>query len=200
MNISDLVMVHGLKYSGKSEVAKHLVNEFGYTLYKFATPLKNMVRSLMRDAGVSEDMIEAHMEGDLKEAPINELGGVSARRLFETLGVEWRDMISSRLFADIGAVKVRSLLASGHRVVIDDLRFPHELDAMRELNPALWQVTRSREESSLPCHRSEVPMESSLFHVSIANQSSLENLKRTIDDQVRMLGCKNDTKFVMKSI
>src|SRR5690554_1154119 len=89
---SKLILIHGLKFSGKSTLASHIMEKYGYERVKMATPLKNMVRSILRDAGIRGERIEEYIEGDFKETPIAELGGTTSRRLMMTLGEEWRNM------------------------------------------------------------------------------------------------------------
>lgn len=70
-----LIGICGAKGSGKSEVAKYLVSHYGYTKMRFAEPLKQMLATLLRYQGVSEDIIERMLDGDLKEVPAAELEG-----------------------------------------------------------------------------------------------------------------------------
>lgn len=133
-----LIGLSGLAGSGKSEVAAILVNEFGFTRVKFADPLKNMLRTLMRDMGYCEDDIERHVEGDLKEAIIPEIG-VTMRHLMVTLGTEWgRDAVHPDLWTRLWAAS-----ADNHTdVVVDDVRFVNEVDLIRERGGVVWRVER----------------------------------------------------------
>lgn len=140
--MSNLVLIHGLKFSGKSTLAEHLMGQYGYERVKMADPLKNMVRSLLRDAGIDPSTIELYVEGDLKEVPIPELGGTTSRRLMMTLGDEWRNMHGHLLWANIATAKIASLLALGKKVVVDDIRYPFEIEAMSKFNPFKLAVTR----------------------------------------------------------
>lgn len=140
--MTSLLLIHGLKYSGKSTLAEHLMERHGYVRVKMADPLKNMVRSLLRDAGIDPETIERHVEGDLKEEPIAELGGATARRLMMTLGEEWRNMHGELLWVNIAAARIEKLLAEGRKVVVDDIRYPFEISRLSCFSPFKCVVTR----------------------------------------------------------
>ena len=167
-----LLLIHGLKYSGKSTLAERLMDHHGYVRVKMADPLKNMVRSLLRDAGIDPDVIESYVEGDLKEVPIPELGGTTSRRLMMTLGDEWRNMHGHLLWANIAAAKIQSLLAERKKVVVDDIRYQFELEAMSRFNPFKWVVTRGNlhfEPYGEDRHPGERPMPVDWFDCHVRN-------------------------------
>lgn len=139
-----LILIHGLKTAGKSLLAAPLM-QAGYERVKMAGPLKNMVRSLLRDAGVNESLIEEYVEGDRKEEIIEQLSKskpTSARYLMMTLGDEWRNLHGKDLWVNIARGKIRQLLDAGHDVVVDDIRYPFELEGFMEFNPLKLVITR----------------------------------------------------------
>lgn len=170
-----LILIHGLKTSGKSTLASHLIEQHGYERVKMATPLKNMVRSLLKDAGIPEYRIEDYVEGDLKEVPIAELGGTTSRRLMMTLGDEWRNMHGEKLWVNIAMSKISSLLNEGKNVVVDDIRYVFEMEAFSALNPFKLVITRGNlhfEEYGEDRHPGERPMPVSRFDFHFRNDSS----------------------------
>lgn len=130
------------KKSGKSEVARILTNEFGFQVIKFAEPLKNMLRSMYRDMGATPEQIEEMIEGKLKELPIPALHNkVSSRDLQNTLGTLWgRKTIYQDVWVDITKSRIRSL--NGASVVVDDVRFPNEFAAIKELGGRVVNIIR----------------------------------------------------------
>lgn len=132
-----LIGLTGLAGSGKSEVAAVLI-ENGFERVKFAAPLKNMLRTLMRDMGYCEDDIERHVEGDLKETEIPEIG-VTMRHLMVTLGTEWgRDSVRPDLWTRLWAAQADRF----PHVVVDDVRFPNEVEAIRARGGQIWRIER----------------------------------------------------------
>lgn len=180
-----VILIHGLKFSGKSTLAEHLMDVHGYVRVKLADPLKNMVRSLLRDAGIEEGMIERYIEGDLKEVPIGELGGTTSRKMMMTLGDEWRNMHGHMLWTNIAVAKTASLLAQGKKVVVDDLRYPFELEALSRFNPLKWVVTRGGlhfEPYGEDRHPGERPMPVEWFDFHIRNDYETKaNLYSLVD-------------------
>lgn len=167
-----LVLIHGLKFSGKSTLASHWMDSHNWERVKMAAPLKNMVRSLLADAGVPLSRIEDHIEGDLKEVPIEELGGISSRRLMMTLGEEWRNMHSKMLWVNIAKSKISSLLREGKTVVVDDIRYQFEIDALAVFSPLKLVITRGEghfEAYGEDRHPGERPMPISNFDIHIRN-------------------------------
>lgn len=97
-----IVGITGFKGSGKDVLAAPLVRR-GFLLLKFAGPLKNMIRSLLRDQGVDDEMIERIVEGNLKETPIREFSGCTSRWAQQSLGTEWgRVCLGESFWADVG--------------------------------------------------------------------------------------------------
>lgn len=133
-----LIGLVGLAGSGKSEVARVLMREAGFDRVKFADPLKNMLRTMLRDIGHTAEDVERYIEGDLKEKEVDGVG-VTARRLMVTLGTEWgRECIAKDLWIRLWSARA----AMFRNVVADDVRFPNEVDAIRERGGEIWQVVR----------------------------------------------------------
>lgn len=187
-----VVLVHGLKYSGKSTFAEHLVKHYGYEVVKLASPLKNMLRSLMRDAGVDPELIEKYVEGDLKEIPVPELSGRSSRHMMETLGNDWRRLQAEDFWVDITASKIAQRLAVGARVVVDDIRHHNEFFRFSAFSPMTFVVTRGSKhfetvEKDRPTSERPLPIE--MFHAHIKNDhDSKEVYWRDIDRCLKAWG------------
>jgi hypothetical protein len=133
-----LIGLTGLAGSGKSVIANVLTTEFGFTRVKFAGPLKNMLRTMFTDMGFCGDDCDRMLEGDLKETVIPELG-VTPRLLMVTLGTEWgRDCVRTDLWTRLWSAQADRF----DRVVVDDVRFPNEVDLIRARGGELWRVER----------------------------------------------------------
>jgi hypothetical protein len=184
--------------SGKSEVAKVLVNEFNAKLVKFAGPLKDMTRTLLLHMGVTPSDIERCLEGDMKELPVpgwarqepvNPLSNygqqeITPRRIMQTLGTEWRDLIDHNLWVRIAVENAKEQLARGHHVVIDDMRFPHELEAVKALGGKIVVIVRPGAQVTNK-HSSEGRLEGYQFDHWIRNESTLADLRWTVRDMMK---------------
>lgn len=165
---------------GKSTVSDHLVGAHGFVRLKFAEPLKNMIRTLLRDAGVPPMLRERYVDGDLKEAVIPELG-VTSRHLQQTLGTEWgRDKVRQDLWVHITKLKVERAFAEGRSVVIDDMRFINELEMVRGFGGEPVRVNRGAPIQGRISHRSEGELNRFMFR-DIWNNSDIKHLQIEVD-------------------
>ena len=133
-----LVGFTGRKRSGKDTAAAVFVHA-GYHRLAFATPLKHMLGVLLQYQGVPASQAELMIEGNLKEVPSPFLGGRSPRHCMQTLGTEWgRGMVSDDLW-------VRTLVNTAQHfplVVVSDVRFPNEVEAIKRAGGVVYRVVR----------------------------------------------------------
>lgn len=131
-----LVGLIGRKGAGKDTAAELLLSR-GYQNVKFAGALKDMIRTLLAYQGVDGKTIERMVEGDLKETPTDYLAGQTPRLAMQTLGTEWgRDLISSDFWVSTAIKR-----ASEHPTVLTDVRFPNELDAVKQAGGVVIGIT-----------------------------------------------------------
>lgn len=166
--------------SGKSEAARHLVERHGFTLLKFAAPLKDMTRALLPHLGVSD--VEAHVEGDRKQAAIDGFEGLTTRKIMQSLGTEWgRETIRQDFWTKIVYERCLDL----DRVVIDDMRFLNEYNTIMRLHGKALRIVRAGVSLVGGTHASEgelddVPMPQLLNNSTLANfHLSLDRLVET---------------------
>lgn len=169
-----LIAFTGPAGAGKTTAADILVAE-GWERIKFAAPLKEMMRSLYRFAGVPEEGIEARIEGRLKEEPDPVLLMATPRHAMQTLGTEWgRDMIRSQLWVHLWKAKVWRALGEGRDVVVDDCRFYNEGEAILDLGGLIVGVA-GRDKGLHPDHPSErLDVEP---HIYIHNTGTRDDLR-----------------------
>lgn len=150
-----VIALTGLAGSGKSTAADYLVADYGYTLVKFAGPLKAM----LREVGLTVNEIE----GNRKELPIDFLCGKTPRQAMQTLGYEWgRKCIGEDFWVNAWRLAVNDC----RHVVVDDCRFPNEAMAVRRLGGEVWRITgrggiAGDHESESGCGYAEVVIDNS---------------------------------------
>lgn len=191
-HLPDVVIINGKKQSGKSTTSSYLAEVYGYEVIRFADPLKDMLRVMLRYCDFDDETIERCIMGDLKEAPHDILGGNSTRVCMQTLGTEWRKMVNNRLWVDIAINRVNAILASGKRVIIDDLRLPEEFDGINDLeSTADFSMhssvklkiinPRTAYGGATGKHYSEIPLPDHLFDMVIQNDGSIEHLYAQVE-------------------
>lgn len=172
-----LIGIVGIAGSGKTLVARHLVRRHGYTRMRFADPLKRM---LQEGLGLTDDEVD----GDKKSTPNPVFAGKTPRYLMQTLGTEWgRKKVSPDLWVNIWK---RDAGRAGPNVVVDDLRFPNEADAIRSLGGTIWRVWRPGVHAM--SHASEIAQaEISEDHL-ISNSTSISALLSSVEHLIRKDG------------
>lgn len=129
-----LIGLVGYAGSGKT-LAAHSLREHGYNRTRFAETLKSMLVAL--------GLTKADLDGELKEVPCVLLGGKTPRHAMITLGTEWgRNLIDGDLWVRTTMRRVHSMLKYESGVVIDDVRFPNEAQAIRDAGGTIWRIDR----------------------------------------------------------
>lgn len=119
------------KSAGKT-TASRVMEAHGFKKLSIATPIKDMCRVL----GLTDE----HLYGKLKEQPTDLLMGNTPRHVMQTLGSDYAHRF---IHPDIWlAITLRKIAASPEDIVIDDVRFPHEVDAIRALGGEIWVIRR----------------------------------------------------------
>lgn len=176
MNKPRIIGIMGKAGSGKSVVAEYLMGKFGYDRSRFSDTLKNMLRCV---PGVTDDMIEGH----LKEVPNMLLGGHTPRKVMQTLGTEWgRELVSTNFWVDCWS---RTVVMNGCEdfVSVEDVRFPNELEAVRDLGGVIWQIKRPMSTDILTSnHQSETMMNNMKPDAVLHNSGDTRHLFGIIDD------------------
>lgn len=132
-NLPRVIALAGVAGSGKSTVATHLIERYGYTRLKFAGPLKAMCRAI----GMTDEMVE----GREKELPVAWLCGRSPRYFMQRLGADFgRDLIGPDLWVVLFQKAANEVLAAGGRVVVDDCRFDNEADVVRAMGGTVLRI------------------------------------------------------------
>ena len=187
-----LIGLVGRLKNGKSSAASRLVMQHGYEMLKFAGPLKAALRAM----GLNDEMIE----GKLKETPLDMLCGKSPRWAMQSLGTDWgRKCMGEDLWVRLWQYKAQALLDNNQRVVCDDVRFLNEARAIREMGGLLIRVTRPGYDSS-STHASETELLSIETEMVLENDSTLDQLDRSVDAIVNYLAEYDIKKMKMLSL
>lgn len=168
--------------SGKSTVADHLVDQYGFVRVAFATPLKAMTVALMESIGMPEDDIQRRVYGTIadKEKPLPGLGEITSRRIMQTLGTDWgRVTIRDSIWVDIALVAAKSWMDAGRSVVIDDMRFPNEYSAVLLNGGECRRIVRPGTAVTVS-HASEGQLDTIPMH-EIWNGGTVEDLHAAVD-------------------
>lgn len=181
--MAKIVALTGKAGAGKSTVAAHLEEKHGFKRVRFADPLKNMLRSLYRDAGLDDETIERKIDGDLKEQPCDVLRGRTPRQAMQWLGTEWgRELIAPDFWTELWARR-----AFPHRlVVVEDCRFDNEAQMVRAAGGILFEVRRPGCAGGAAAgHKSEAGLTGAA--AAIVNDGSVADLAAKFDAVVQQV-------------
>ena len=165
-----IIAFTGRIHSGKTTMAKHLMGVYGFSLVKFANPLKEMLRAMLRIQGCPETEIERYVEGDLKEAPCKYLNGKTMRHAMQTLGTDWsRNMIDEDIWVSAWSNMV--INHGNSPIVVDDMRFPNEAISIKNLGGVIIRVYRN---TDVQGHESEKYIDSLKCDYELYNTREIE--------------------------
>jgi hypothetical protein len=134
-----LIAICGGKHHGKTTLKDELIaNHIDMKVMSFADPMRDMLRAI----GVEDEYLIKK-----KTKPIHNIAGnPTARRMLTTLGTQWgRKYIHEDIWASLMRDRIKAYksgIVSPKLIVIDDLRFPNELNVVKELGGVAVRVHR----------------------------------------------------------
>lgn len=182
-----IVLVTGLKRSGKDTLAEYLVKEKGFQRYAFADPIREVCKIIF-------DWTDEDFADTAKKEIIDPYFGISPRQAMQWIGTEaFQYLIGEKfpLFKEtVGrAIWVRKFLKWRERysyfknVVVSDWRFPHEqMELIENTSESIKfvRVENKRIEAN-DTHESESHIPYLSVDVEIRNDYSLLDFYKNID-------------------
>lgn len=156
------------------------------TTLSFASPLKAMLRELLYLWVGSSWEADAMVYDELKDIVIDGMGyDITPRKLMQTLGTEWREMIDHNLWVKMAVLEAERHLLQGHTVIFDDLRFPHELEFFKThkwpCRTDIFHVNIDRPMAKLFSHKSEGGLSGLTPDFQIDNTGSKQDLLNMLE-------------------
>jgi hypothetical protein len=177
-----LIGIIGKARSGKDTTGDYLVNKNNFTKYSFANPLK---RGVMELFGFTEDQVF----GDSKDI-IDPEWGVTPRLVLQVVGTEFFQFDLPNHIPELQSIgrgfwvkRFKQWYPKNNTkdIVICDVRFQHEVDAILEMGGSVWKIQRPNL-TSTDGHASEKEMD--LIEgvtTLIINDGTLDDLYNKID-------------------
>jgi hypothetical protein len=119
---------------GKSTAAQLLVHQAGWRLVSFADPLRRLALQLR------PEWTSWHFGPGKEVTPDG--GGLTPRETLRVLG-DGIKAFYPRAFVEVGALSIQTHLLADHPVVVDDVRFETEAEAIRDLGGVVVHVQRA---------------------------------------------------------
>jgi hypothetical protein len=193
-----LIGLSGAAGAGKDAVALALTERHNFKRFALATKMKECALAI--DPIVDFDMTTVALDTGVRVRPIRlselieKMGPEKAkkhpevRRLYQRIGTEMgRETISKDLWVKL----VFELMADqrGRDVVISDVRFLNEADAIRRRGGFLWRVIRPgaglEGEAAKHVSETELQDEDGLYDEIIHNDGTLEDLAAKAADALK---------------
>ena len=162
-----IIGLMGYARSGKDEVAKILVNKFGFERRAFADKIRDMLYEMNPMVGTEPLQIRIDSDGweEAKRHP-------EVRRLMQKLGVAARNNISQNVWV----IPVITSMEQTERYVISDVRFENEVYSIKAMGGEIWRIERPGV-GPVNNHVSETGLENLSADRTLLNSGTLEDLE-----------------------
>ena len=172
-----IIGLAGKAGSGKDEVAKILIDLYGYKRIAFADAIRDALyelNPLVADRLRVTDLVDEYGWDFAKKNP-------EVRRLLQIFGTE----VGRKQFGeDVWVEKVIFDLDIGDKVVITDVRFGNEHYAIKWNHGEVWRVERPNLEP-VADHISEHALDGCEFDRVIKNAGSLDDLVELVAEAIK---------------
>lgn len=173
-----LIGFAGRKRSGKTTAAELLMQGHGFIGISFAQPMRVFVAEIL---GMNPEQLEA-----AKEEPIAWLDGATPRHMLQTLGTEWgRQLVHPELWVRVCMRAADHARQNGYAVVLSDVRFPNEAEALRERGGHVIEIERPDLPAPTDGHASETPLPRDLIDYTVVNDGDRAQLYSRLVDTLK---------------
>ena len=170
-----IIGLSGYAQSGKDSTAELLCLNYDYERRAFADPIRHAMMRLNPKLDSITRLAEHVDDYGWDVAKHNP----EVRRLLQVFGTE----VGRKMFGDDVWIKLALRdLRPEDRIVISDVRFPNEAEAIKKLGGSVWRINRHNH-SAINGHASEHAMDNYMFNHVIYNDGTLDDLS----DEVFML-------------
>jgi len=178
-----LIGLCGSPGCGKDTLAELMVLHDVYERYRFADPIKNMLRQFH----IQDDVWNDH---ERKEKDIPWLGR-SPRFLAQTLGTEWgRNIVHEDIWVILAKGRWHHLNANRlGRMVIPDVRFLNEAKWIRDEGGIILKIFRPDNDHEIDNkdHASELGFDESMIDNVVVNDGTKDELRDSAWEKIHVL-------------
>lgn len=192
-----IIGIAGRKRAGKDTLASALATKYGYERVSFADPLKAIVADVnpiieAYDSGPYGGAQEWRLHDELHHNSSENMPPYSphaweaaktmpeVRRLLQALGTACREHIDSDVWIKAAMRKVTAHQHAGRNVVIPDVRFPNEAEAIKLLGGIVVRINRpgvTAGTAAIDLHPSETAMDNyPMYDAVIDNETTPRGL------------------------
>ena len=181
-----LIGIGGRLASGKDSIADYLSDAHGWQKMGMSDPLHqsmmtlNPIVNMTHHHLVEELTTVRYAELTVQEGYTLAKENFEYRRLLQVFGTEViRELFGNSVWVDFARKRVLECIGKQENVILTDLRYPNEIDLVRELGGSAWWVDRPGFNTAGE-HTSENSVNEDDFDVTISNSGTLEDLHDTV--------------------
>ena len=161
-----IIGLSGYARSGKDEVAKILVEDYGFTRLAFADKIRQLLLAIDPSLGGPKlSTIVAEYGWDVAKSK------TEVRELLQHLGVAARNLIDEHIWI---TTVLNQIEETDKNYVITDVRFENEATAIKLIGGEIWRVRRTNN------HISENALDEYHFDQILKNEGSLDDLQNLV--------------------
>jgi hypothetical protein len=176
----EIVGLSGWARSGKDTLAKRLIENHGYTRISFADAMREALYKLNPEIDVDGYDMKLATAVDLMGW--EQLKEVSSgiRGLMQRMGTEvGREMFGEDFWVNLAMNRI----PDGSKIVVADVRFKNEADAIKAAGGQVWRIVRDGVGPAND-HISEIALDDYSFDAIVLNTGGIENLWGIADNLV----------------
>jgi hypothetical protein len=177
----EILGLSGWARNGKDTVADHLISNYGYERVSFAAPMKEALYRLNPKITINGiPSLPVKLGVDLYGWDSLKEHGPEIRELLQRFGTEvGREMFGEDFWVNAAIDGIDD----GSRVIVSDVRYPNEADAIKKLGGEVWRVVRPGFGAAND-HASEHALNDYDFDQVISNSGSLGGLYELVDSKL----------------
>ncbi len=178
-----IIGLSGYAQTGKDTVAQHLVEHYGFTRIAFADPIREalyalnpMITDIPELLGVRLSWLVDRLGWEFVKQDSGQV-----REYLQRMGTEVaRNQWGQDFWVDLAMKKAGNIA----NVVITDVRFPNEYDAIVANGGEVWRVEKPGV-VAVNAHPSETALDSYPFRRCVLNNGSKDDLYATLDYMIQ---------------
>lgn len=171
-----IIGLSGYAQSGKDEVAKILIEEFGFERVAFADAIRNLLYEM--NPNHHDTLLQQAVDrlgwDEVKKDPI-------VRRMLQNLGVGARKLFGEKFWIKEA---LRGIPKEGN-FVFTDVRFINEADIIKSNDGKVWRVRREGVKA-VNDHISEHELDDYKFDQILKNEGSLDDLRELVRKRITL--------------
>ena len=173
-----IIGLSGYSRSGKDEVAKILVEDYGFTRIAFADKIRELLYEMNPIVDTHyhlKSLVDAYGWDEVKRRP-------QVREMLQNIGVGARTLFGDMFWVNQALnphIYEHPLVGVNKDIVVTDVRFINESDTIKSLGGSIWRIKRPGVEA-VNDHVSEHELDGYKVEMILKNEGTLDDLRELV--------------------